>query len=192
MRLRAVLDQRDAALPRNGGERVHVGKAAVEVRHDHRARPWREAGAQRRGVHQQRRCVDLDVGRRRARRADRRRRVHAGIRRGRDLVARPDRERAQRELERIGAVADRHALARAAVRGELALERLDLGAEDVPAAVLNARDRRIELGAQRRVVAREVVQRDHVRHPAASSARAHTASQSRKSAAKASGSATSV
>ena len=82
--------------------------------------------------------------------------------------------------------------ARAAVRGELALERLDLGPEDVPAAVVHARDRRVELGAQRRVVAREVVQRDHARHPAASSARAHTASQSRKSGSKASGSATSV
>ena len=192
MRLRAILDQRDAALARDAGERVDVGNASIEMGDDHRARSRTEPRGERGRVHQQRRRVDLDVGGHRARGADRRRRVHPGIRRGRDLVARTDRERAQRELERIRAVADGDALGGPAVRREFALEGLDLRAEDVPAAIVDARNRRVELGAQRRVVARQIVQRDHARQPALSSARAHTSFQSRKPGAKASGRRTSL
>ncbi len=150
-----------------------------------------EPGGERHGLHQQRRLVDVDIGGHRARGADRGGRIHARVRGGDDLVLRADRERAQGKLERIGSVADRDALGRAAIRGELALERLDLGSENEPAAIADTGDRLVEEGAQRRVVPGQVVQRDHGRQPAASSAPAHTSFQSRKSGANASGNATS-
>ena len=48
---------------------------------------------------------------------------------------------------RVGAVADADRVARAAGRGELRLERLDLGAEDEPAAREHAVDRRRAMSA---------------------------------------------
>ena len=178
MRLRAILDQRDAALARDPAEAIDVGHAPVEMRDDDRARARRSAAASAAGSICSVDGVDLHVGGCRARRADRRRRVHAGVRHRRDRVARTDGERAQRELERIGAVADGDALGGADVRREFALEGLDFRPEDVPAASVDPRHRRFELRAQRRVMPREIVERDHARQPAAARPRAQTSFQS--------------
>jgi hypothetical protein len=51
----------------------------------------------------------------------------------------------------IQAVAHAHAVGRLAVVGELALERFELAAHDVPAAAQYARERSFELGRLRRV-----------------------------------------
>ena len=109
-------------------------------------------------IDEQRRVVDVDVDAASRRRADGGRRVAAG-------VARPSRPRRpapmpsarKRQLQRVGAVGDRDARGGAAIGRELALEGLDLGTEDVLAAIQHARNRGVELRAQRRVMARKVV-----------------------------------
>ena len=60
------------------------------------------------------------------------------------LVARPDAERAQGDRQRVGAVGHADAVTHAQVGGELALERLHLGAEDVAPVAHHAVDRRAE------------------------------------------------
>ena len=57
---------------------------------------------------------------------------------GDHLVAGPDAERAQRQLDRVGAIGDADGVRRADRRGELALERRALAAEQEPAAVEHA------------------------------------------------------
>ena len=177
----------NASFLRDARDRLDVGEPAVQVHDDDRARAWRHPLRERRGIDVQRRLVDVRIDGRRTGRADRRRGVAAGVRDRRDLVARADAERTERELERVGAVADRDARRGAAVRRELALERLDLGTEDVVAAIVDARDGGVELRAERRVVAREIVERDrHPMQPAAASAVRQAASQFERSGASAS------
>ena len=106
------------------------------------------AATQRRGIHQQRRFVDLHIRGHRACRADRRRRVHPGVGDRRNRVAGPIESARKRELERIGAVADGDALGNADVCREFALEGLHFRAQDVPAAIVNPRHRGFELRAQ--------------------------------------------
>ena len=71
------------------------------------------------------------------------RRIGRGERRGDDLVAWADTQRAQSDRERIGAGADADGVRRAARVGELLLERLQLGSEHEPAARDHALDGRL-------------------------------------------------
>jgi len=96
-------------------------------------------------------------------RAGRRDRLGAGVERERrhdDVVAGPHAHRPQRDRQGLGPVGDADRVARAAVRGELALEGADLGAEDEATRVDHAGDRRVDLRAQRTQRRRGVEQRD--------------------------------
>ena len=68
------------------------------------------------------------------------RRIGRRQRRGDHLVAGRDARRAQRNGERVGAVADADRMARAGRRRELALERLELRAENEPSSIDHPRD----------------------------------------------------
>ena len=87
------------------------------------------------GRRDERRRVDVAEDGRRAGRRDRLRARVERERRDDDLVARPDADRPQRDRDRLGAVRDADDVLDAEPRGELALERLDLRAEDVAAVV---------------------------------------------------------
>ena len=76
------------------------------------------------------------------------------------LVARADAERAQRQVERGGAAAQRDALVALAVGRVLLLERLDLRAAHEPAGVDDAAQRLVQLGAHGVVLASQVDHRD--------------------------------
>ena len=72
--------------------------------------------------------------------------VKAAVIGGNDhLVARTDVERAQRQGDGVGAVADADGESRTARRGELGLERLDLGPRTNQPGIDDARDRRRNL-----------------------------------------------
>ena len=75
------------------------------------------------------------------------------------LVAGPDPVRHQREEDRVAAGADGDRLGRAAVVGELALERVDLGAQDELLRLHDARERGADLGAQLVVLRPQIEQR---------------------------------
>ena len=125
--------------------------------------------ARRRGQHARQlgrvegeaRGIDVDEQRPRARQLDRRDGRHRGMRDGDDIILGPDADRLQRQHQRIGAAADADAVADADVIGKLALERLDLLAQDVAAAFQHAGDRRVDLGALREISCPGVRLRDH-------------------------------
>ena len=151
-RLRRVLDDRQA-------ERLQLvdgGGTAEEVhRHDRlRARgdPARDVG----GVEVERDRIDVGEDRRGA---DPRDRLRGGVERegGADhLVAGADPERVQDEDERVGPVRDADRLLDAERLGGLALEPLDLGAEDEASALERALERVGQLGDERRILRLDV------------------------------------
>ena len=79
-----------------------------------------------------------------------------------DLVAVADPERVEREHERVGAVGDADRVLDAEVLGSLALEALDLGAEDEAAAVEGAGERLFQLRDERRVLRLDVNERNRL------------------------------
>ena len=90
-------------------------------------------------------------------------RLGGGVERERrddDVVAGADAERAQRERDRVRAVGDADRVPGAQVVRELALERGDLGAEDVDAGVEQLGELGVDPVAQRRERRRGVEERD--------------------------------
>src|SRR6185503_12310981 len=77
-----------------------------------------------------------------------------------DLVARPHPERVQDQLDRRGAVRDADRLGRLAEGGELLLKRPRLGGVDEGLALEHARDRGLDLRADRTVLRLQVDERD--------------------------------
>ncbi len=98
--------------------------------------------------------IDVDEHRRRAEPADAAGRREERIRRRDDFVARADAERHQRDEQRVGARRDGDRVLGLEERRQLALERVDFRAQDEPLAVADARERREELVADRRGIAR--------------------------------------
>ena len=141
MRLGRVLHHAQSALARELEQRIHVGGLAVEVHGHDRARAVGDERA--RGGRVERERVALDVGEHGhgARVHDRLDRREERVR-GRDhLVARADAAREQRREQRVGAVRDAEAVSRAAVGGELLLERHGVG----PVEQLHPVEDRLEL-----------------------------------------------
>ena len=124
VRLRGVLDHR---YPEVGKHR----RPPVEVHGNDRARAFGHrglgaAGIERRGV-----GVDVDEDGRGPRRAHRGGGRHRGERRDDHLVAVADAQRGEREAERVGPRRHSHRVSPAGERGELGLERVELGTEQV-------------------------------------------------------------
>ena len=144
MGLGRVLDDREPVTRRQGAERVHVGRQAVEVDRDDRPRPRRHSPSGVGGIdvvslgihvgeHRCRPLVEHRLGRR-----DERERRHD------DLVSLAHARRREGHVEGGGSAVRRQAEPRPDHRGELGLERLHLRrprAGEHP-AVQDARDRR--------------------------------------------------
>ena len=154
MRLRAVLDHRDAMPAAHRNDRFDSGRLAVEMHRDHRA-DRRDAGRRMRqhlgqfaGVHRVIIRLDVDQQRRRPDHFDCGHRGNRGVRDRHHAHAWPDTESAQRQRQRIRAVAAAHRRGRAQPGGELRLEGAHLLAQDVPAGLQYPRHGYIDLAAQ--------------------------------------------
>jgi hypothetical protein len=117
-----------------------------------RLRPSRDASCDVGRIEIERRGLDLGEDGRRAAPRDRLGRRVERERRADHLVARADPERVEDEHERVGAVSDPHRLLHAQVLGCLALEALDLRAEDEAAALERPGERLFQLRDERRVL----------------------------------------
>ena len=154
MRLRAVLDHRDAMPAAGRDDRLERGRLAVEMHRDHRAdrrhagRRMRQHLGQFAGIHRVEIRLDVDQHRRRADHLDRGHRGNRGVRHRHHAHARSDAQRAQRQRQCIGAVAAADRRGRAQPGGELGLERAHLLAEDVPAGLQHPRHGGIDLALQ--------------------------------------------
>ena len=138
VRLRRVLDDREPAPVGDPEDRLHRRREPVQMDGEDGGRPRRDPGLDLARVDRER--VRVDVGEDGRRELVQRREPARDEAERRDdhLVARPDPERGERELERDGAVRDRHAVGHAAARRPAPLElghgRLALGVRDELAA----------------------------------------------------------
>ena len=145
-RLGGVLEHRDA-------ERLYLGHrsdVAEQVDGDHRLGAGPEHGLHGLGGEAVRVGVDVAEHGCGAGRGDR---LDRGVERERGndhLVAGPHAHRPQRDRDRVGAVGHADGVPAAAVRRELLLERLHLGAEDEAPRVQHPRDGLAQLVAERR------------------------------------------
>ena len=119
---------RDPVAVAHRGDGVHVGHAAVEVDDDHRPRAVGDGGFERIGGDAPRDRIDVDEHGSRADVGDRRRRRDPRGVGDDDLVAGPDPEGVQREVQRRRARRQRQRVAPPAVGGELRFEAAVLGA----------------------------------------------------------------
>jgi hypothetical protein len=159
VRLGGVLEQLEAMPVGDRAQWRHVGGLAVEMDGDDRARARADRRFDARGVDVAGGLVGLHRYRRRAGLAHREPGRDEGVRRNDHLVAGADAPGAQHEVQRVEAVADADRVGDAAVRGELALEGVDLGAEDVAARSEDALARLAQRRRVRRVDAAEVEER---------------------------------
>ena len=131
--LRRVLEHRQAARAGEGGQLLHRRRVAEQVHRDQGSRALGEHRFDRGRGHTVSLGVDI-----------REHRPRAGVDHGPSggeeadpgddhLVAGPDPERSQCDRQRLGAVGDSDAVAATDEGGELGLERLHLGTEDVAA-----------------------------------------------------------
>src|SRR6185437_13292293 len=104
--------------------------------------------------------VNIGEGRRRSRGADRLRRRDERVWLGENLVARPDTQRAQRQFQRVGAVAHADAVGRLAIGREIRLEGALAWPQEELHALQNVRQFRQYLLADRRVLRLQVDKRD--------------------------------
>jgi hypothetical protein len=140
VRLAAVLDDREATGVGDGHDRAHVRGLAVEVHGKDRRGSRSDRGLDRRRADREAARIDVGEDRPRPRHHARKGRVGRRHRRRDYFVAGPDAEAAQDDRDRVGARADADRVGGAAGRGELLLERLDLRAQHVPAAIDDAPD----------------------------------------------------
>ena len=131
-------------------------RPAEQVHRHHRLRPLRDPPLDVGGIEVERRGLDLGEDGRRAAARDRLGRRVERERRADHLVARADAQRVEDEHERVGAVRDADRLLDAELLGRLALEALDLGAEDEAAALERPRERLLQLRDERRVLRLDV------------------------------------
>ncbi len=134
MGLRGVFDDEDPRVVGDGEQAGHVGHLSVQVNDHDGPRAPGDRRAERFWRHEQRVVADVGKPRRRAR-TD-----HGGgsgderVRWDDDLIAGPDPECSQAELQRIGPVGNTHGVIGATVGGPLPLEGLDRRAADVTGA----------------------------------------------------------
>ena len=162
VRLRGVFDDDEIVPRRDRQHRLDVGRLSVQVdRHDG-ARARRDGGADRGRIDRVRLAVHVDEHGPGAGCRDRQHGRDERVRRGDDLVAGPDVERPQRQLDRIAAVADADCVADADVRREVALEPRDRAAVNEVAAIDHLPHRAIDVGADLLVLRAKIDER-HLR-----------------------------
>ena len=147
VRLAGVLDQAQPVAAGDVGESLEVGDAAVQMHRENGAGARGDRAFRRRRIQQQRPLIDIGEHRDGARPQDGLCGEGRGERRGDDFVARADAGRAQRDFQRLGAVADPDGEARAAERRPFPLERFQLGIEHVARPVQHPRHGRLQFPA---------------------------------------------
>ena len=123
-----VLDDRDAAVPGDGEDRIHLGGLAVQVDGHDRRGLARDRRRELRGVHVVRRTIDVDEDGLRAAQDDGRRRREERERRDHDLLSGTDAVGEQRDMEGGGAVRHGDRVLSAQVLCKGFLERIDFRA----------------------------------------------------------------
>lgn len=158
MGLRGILDHRNAMPVGDRQDRIHIGQPTVQMHRDDGPGARRDGALDhgrvdvegpRIGIDQHRRCAGIADG------GDRR---DEGHRRGDHLIARPDAEGEQRQVQRRRARVQRDRLARPAIGGEAALEGLDARAGDIGAARQGLEHRGIEFLANARILRADIKQ----------------------------------
>jgi hypothetical protein len=144
---------------RNFQNAWHIDRLAVQVHRHDRLGARGDGGVDRAGVDAVGRRVHVDEHRGGADRHDRQHGGDKGIGRCDDLVARPDLERPQRQLDRGQPGADADGVARADVAGVLGLEALDRRAQDEVTARDEVAKRTLDRFGQRRVLRAKIDER---------------------------------
>ncbi len=129
--MRGILDHRDVARVVDFGERVIIGTLAEQVDRDDRAGPVGNRSANRRGIDIEAHRIDIDQNRRRAKQRDHFGGGDIAERRRDHLVAAPDAERHQRQLQRVRTVRDANAMPDTRTRGERGFELGHFGTENI-------------------------------------------------------------
>jgi len=141
-------------------ELVDLGRAAEEVHRHDRLGARRDLARDVGGVEVHRLALDVGEYGRRAEQGDRLGGGVEGEGGADDLVARPDSQRAQHQRDRVGAVSYSDRLRDTEVGRRLALERLDVGAEDELPRLEHLGEASLQLVRERRVLSFYVNQGD--------------------------------
>ena len=144
MRLAAVLDQREPAPLRHGGQRGHVCRLAVEMHGQDGGRPRTDPCLDRRRIQGQAYRIYIGEYRARPRHDDGERGECRREGTGDHLVARADPEPAQQQGDGVGAASGPDRVGRAGDPGELVLEGFHLRPKHEPAAVDDPPDGRLD------------------------------------------------
>ena len=166
LRLGRVLDQRQAVLPGQLQQGIHVGRLPVDMHRHDRPGLLRDPFLHLFGIEGEVPRIDVGQDRTRPGLQDRLHRGAEGMRRGDHLVARSDSRADQRQLERIRPVAHPDAVGRPAVPGVRLFERFHLGAEDERTAFDHPGQGRVDLRLDLPVLNRQIVHGyAHLRFP---------------------------
>ena len=158
--LRRVLQQRQPVPLADLRERPHRGRVAEQVHRHDRARARRDRGLHGGGIEVERLVLDVGEHGHRTDRGDRLGRCVERERRADDLIAGLDAQRAQRDQQRVRAVADADPVRHAQMLGERALDLGDPRAEDEAARLDHLGDRAGDLLAHLGVLRMRVHQGD--------------------------------
>ena len=154
--LRGIFQHEQPASLGDGVDRPHVGGLAVQMDRDDRPRLRRDGAFESCRVEVQGFGLDVDEDGRGAGAPDGAGGREERVRRGDDLVARPDSQGHQGQEQGVGARGAPDGEGGLAVAGGLRLELRDLGAEDEVLALDDAPDRAIDLVADAQVLRLEV------------------------------------
>ena len=157
-----VAEDAPAVAPRDGGDRVHVGRAAVEMDRHHGLDAGRAAGhvLEPRRIHVVGEGIDVDEDRLSARAHDGAGGGEEGEGRGDDAVAGANAGGQQRQKEGIRAGAADDGVRGAAVGGELLFQQCDVLAQDEALGIDDARQRSQNLVTQWPVDGAQIEQRN--------------------------------
>ena len=161
MRLAGVLDERDAVTVGDRTQPRHVRSLPVQMYRNDRGGPRRDGRLDSGRIDCGALVVHIHEDRRTAGHQDREAGEGGGHRGRNDLITGTNPERTQRERNRIGSVADTDGMTGASHRGELGLERRQLGTEHEPPARHDSFDC---LTNRRRVGARRQREKRHACH----------------------------
>ena len=164
MGLGRVFDHAQTVAARDGVDRAHVGRLAVQVHRHDGAGAWRDGRLDAARIEVVGLRVALHRHWRGAGLADRQPGSDEGRRRHDDLAAGADAPGAQHQVQGVQAIGHGNTVRGAAVLRELALESLVLGALQVPARGQHTVDAGADGRVVRRVDAAQVQELDHRAH----------------------------